>query len=284
MPGLMLACGFLAGTIAGSFLALVAARLPLGRPVVGGRSQCDACGRILGPLELVPLVSFVAQRGRCKGCGAAIPASTWIMELLAGLVGLLVVMLARTPADLVWAVFGWLLLLLAALETRLAVVIQREKEAEAAERDAGRPLLLAALDLRHHWLPLRLTALLTLSGVAALFVSRGDALASLAGGAAGFLGLEAVRVGYRILRGREGIGGGDPLLLGGIGLWMGWQALPFVVIVASLVGFGLIALWKLRGAEVGPATRVPLGACLAIAAIGVWMAAARAPIVPLALL
>lgn len=254
MPGLMLACGFLAGTIAGSFLALVAARLPLGRPVVGGRSQCDACGRVLGPLELVPLFSFIVLRGRCKGCGAAIPGSTWIMELLAGLVGLLAVMLARTPADLVWAVFGWLL------------------------------LLLAALDLRHHWLPLRLTALLALSGVAALFVAHGDMLASLAGGAAGFLGLEAVRVGYRVLRGREGIGGGDPLLLGGIGLWMGWQALPFVVIVASLVGFGLIALWKLRGAEVGPATRVPLGACLAIAAIGVWMAAARAPIVPLALL
>lgn len=254
MVWLILGCGFLAGTIAGSFLALVAARLPLGRPIVGGRSQCDACGRILGPLELVPLLSFLVLRGRCRGCGAAIPASTWVMELLAGIVGLLAVMLARTPADLVWAVFGWLL------------------------------LLLAALDLRHYWLPQRLTTLLAISGIAALFITRGDVAASLAGGAAGFLGLEAVRVGYRLLRGREGIGGGDPLLLGGIGLWMGWQALPFVMIVASLVGFALIAFWKLRGAVVGPATRVPLGACLAIAAIGVWAAAVRAPIVSLALL
>lgn len=252
--GLLLACGFLAGAIVGSFLALVAERLPQGRPVVGGRSQCDACGRTLGPLELIPLFSVLALRGRCRGCGAAIPAFTWIMELLAGLVGLLAVYLARTPVDLVWAVFGWLL------------------------------LLLAALDFRHYWLPQRLTALLALTGVAGLFITRGDVAASLIGGAAGFLGLEAVRVGYRLLRGREGIGGGDPLLLGGIGLWMGWQALPFVMVVASLVGFALIALWKLRGVEVGAATRVPLGACLAIAAIGVWAAAARVPIVPLALL
>jgi leader peptidase (prepilin peptidase) / N-methyltransferase len=252
--GWLLACGFVAGAIIGSFLALVAARLPDGRQVVGGRSACDACGSTLGPLELVPLLSVLALRGRCRGCGAAIPAFTWIMELLAGLVGLLAVLLARVPADLVWAVFGWLL------------------------------LLLAALDLRHYWLPQRLTVLLALSGIAALFITRGDVAASLIGGAAGFLGLEAVRLGYRALRGREGMGGGDPLLLGGIGLWMGWQALPFVVIVASLVGFALIALWKLRGAEVGAATRVPLGACLAIAAIGVWAAAARVPIVPLALL
>ncbi|MBB4631930.1 prepilin peptidase [Sphingosinicella soli] len=252
--GLILACGFLAGTIAGSFMALVAARLPLRRTIVGGRSQCDTCGRILGPLELVPIASFLALRGRCRGCSAAIPASTWVMELLAGIVGLLAVLLARTPADLVWAVFGWLL------------------------------LLLAALDLRHYWLPQRLTALLAFTGIVALFITRGDVAASLAGGAAGFLGLEAVRIGYRLLRGREGIGGGDPLLLGGIGVWMGWQALPFVLIVGSLAGFGLIVIWKLRGADVGPATRLPLGACLAIAAIAVWAAAARAPIVPLALL
>ncbi len=252
--GLMLVCGFIGGVIVGSFLALVWARLPIGRPFVGGRSQCDACARVLGPLELVPLLSFLWLRGRCRGCGAPIPNSTWIMELLAGLIGAAAVFLARTPADLVWAVFGWLL------------------------------LLIAALDLRHYWLPYRLTALLGFSGIAALFIVRGDVVSSLAGGAAGFLGLEAVRVGYRWLRGREGLGGGDPLLLGAIGLWTGWQALPFVMIGAALAGFGLIAVWRLRGAEIGAATRVPLGACMAIAAIGVWIAAACVPIVPLALL
>ncbi len=252
--GLVLLCGFLAGTIAGSFLALVAARLPLGRPVATGRSACEACGRTLGPLELVPLLSFLALRGRCGGCRAPIPSATWIMELLAGLIGLLAVVLARAPEQLVWAMFGWQL------------------------------LLLAALDLRHYWLPQRLTVLLALSGIVALFITRGDVAASLLGGVAGFLGLEAVRVCYRLLRGREGVGGGDPLLLGGIGLWMGWQALPFVMVVASLVGFALIACWKLRGVEISPATRIPLGACLAIAAICVWAAAACAPIVPLALL
>src|ERR1700741_5278962 len=56
----------------GSFVAALAERLPAGRPMLLARSSCDACGRVLGPRELVPLLSYLVQRGRCAGCGARI--------------------------------------------------------------------------------------------------------------------------------------------------------------------------------------------------------------------
>jgi leader peptidase (prepilin peptidase)/N-methyltransferase len=62
--------GFALGAIVGSFLATVLVRWPEGRNPLTGRSQCDGCGRTLGGAELVPLLSFLAFRGRCRRCGA----------------------------------------------------------------------------------------------------------------------------------------------------------------------------------------------------------------------
>jgi leader peptidase (prepilin peptidase)/N-methyltransferase len=77
--------------------------------------------------------------------------------------------------------------------------------------------------------------------------------------------------GYRRLRGREGLGGGDPKLLAGIGAWIGALQLPFILLGAGLLGLAAVLLMRLRGEEVGPATRLPLGALMAVAAWPVWL-------------
>lgn len=229
------------GLILGSFIAALAVRWPEGRSVTRGRSACDACGVTLRPIELVPLVSAVLQQGRCRSCGARIAAVHWQVEAAAAIVGASAGWIAPGVEGVAGAVFGWLL------------------------------LALAVLDLRAWWLPDRLTGALALSGVAsgmaALPPSLGD---RVIGGAAGFVLLWLVAAGYRHWRGRAGMGGGDPKLFGAIGLWLGWQTLPAVLLVASLVGLGVVLVARLLGKPMTRSDALPLGALLAIAAYPAW--------------
>ncbi len=67
----------------GSFLGVLVRRLPSGGAVVMARSRCESCGRALGIFDLVPILSFLALRGRCRGCGAPIAVSHLAIELAA---------------------------------------------------------------------------------------------------------------------------------------------------------------------------------------------------------
>ena len=95
----------------------------------------------------------------------------------------------------------------------------------------------------------------------------------LIGAAAGYGALTLVRLGYRRLRGREGMGGGDPKLLGALGAWMGWQTLPLILLIASGTALMLAAWDMMKGRAVSRATQVPLGTFMAMAAIPAWMVA-----------
>ena len=232
------------GAIVGSFLALVAARWPAGRSFVGGRSRCDSCDRVLGPVDLVPLLSYILLGGRCRSCRAAIPASAFWIEAAAALIGMAAVALARQPLDLLWALFGWVL------------------------------LLLAVLDLRHFWLPNALTLPLLGGGLAVSALHAWPPTDAAIGAAAGFAGLELVRQLHARMTGRDGMGAGDPRLFAAIGAWLGWRALPPVLLAAALVGLAAVAVAAMRGRDVSRQTQVSFGTCLAIAAIAWWLVVA----------
>lgn len=238
------AAGAALGAIAGSFIGVLYVRLPSGTPFVGGRSKCDACGAVLTFVDLVPILSFAALRGRCRHCGAKIAPELLLIEVLAAAIGAAAFALADTPGEVLWALFGWTL------------------------------LLLAALDLKHYWLPASVTALLAVAGAVAVALNVGDVANAAIGGVAGYASLALLRWGYRAARGRDGMGAGDPRLFGAIGIWTGWEALPFIAVGAAGTGLILALYWSLRGAKVTGATRVPLGTSLAIAAITVWLAVA----------
>lgn len=211
-----------------------------------GRSGCDGCGRTLSPWELVPILSWLRLRGRCGACRGVIHPIHPVCEAIGLAVGVSAGLTAPGWDGAAGAVFGWLL------------------------------LALAAVDLRAFWLPNRLTAILALTGLGGGLIGLFPPLASrLIGGVAGYLVLQAVRLFYRWWRGREGLGGGDPKLFAGIGLWLGWQALPLVMLVASGVGLGFVAGLRLRGRAVRGDTRLPLGVLLAGAAYAVWLLSIR---------
>ena len=234
--------GFLLGAVAGSFLATVLVRWPQQRSVLRGRSSCDSCAATLRPVELVPLLSFLVQRGRCRVCRAAIDRRHVALELAAAATGALAFALSPGWAGLASAAFGWWL------------------------------LLLACLDFEHHWLPDRLTLPLVPAGLAAAWAGIGPPLGDRAiGAAAGFAALWLIASAYRRLRGREGLGGGDPKLLAGIGAWLGWLQLPFVLLGAGVAGLAWVLLMRARGKEVRATTRVALGTLLCLSAWPIWL-------------
>lgn len=229
------------GAIVGSFLATLVIRWPHDRSVIAGRSACDGCRRTLRAWELVPLVSALASRGRCRSCGAAIDSRHWHIELGCAVLGVTSGFAAPGPVGVAGAVFGWLL------------------------------LTLAALDVAEFWLPDVLTGALAAAGIVAAVVAPPEWPDRLIGGIAGFASLWLIAFAYRRLRGREGLGGGDPKLLGAIGLWLGWAMLPFVLLLACLVGLGSVLAKRMRGQRVKATDPIPFGALMAIAAYPVWL-------------
>lgn len=233
-PALLAGFAGILGAIIGSFIATLCIRWPAGESAVTGRSRCDGCGVALGSRDLVPLVSALVSHGRCRTCAKPIDPTHWRVELAAAAIGVVALLAAPGLTGFAIAVIGWL------------------------------ALPLAVLDLKHFWLPDRLTAILAAMGVALGGLASDLGLTDrLIGGAVGFGALWFIAWAYRNIRKREGLGAGDPKLFGAIGLWTGWQMLPLILVAASVLGL----VWALVAARsLAPATRVPLGAMLAVAA------------------
>ena len=236
------ALAFILGAAIGSFLATVLIRWPEGRSVVAGRSACDKCGRKLEARDLVPILSWSLARGRCRYCGTRIDRRHLAAEAGAAMIGITAILAHPMPMAAVTAILGWWL------------------------------FLLAALDVEHEWLPDRLTWPLLAAGLAAALGGYGPPLVDrLIGAAAGFAALFAIARGYRALRGREGLGGGDLKLLAAIGAWLGWAQLPFVLVGAGLLGLAALLLKRLRGEAIAATDRLPLGTLMALAAWPIWI-------------
>lgn len=224
------------GAIWGSFVAALCSRWPNGETVATGRSRCDQCGVNIAAYDLVPILSFVLLRGKCRSCGQKIGAMPLLVEVAAIVIGAIPALSLPPIHAVALSAFGWLLL----------------------------PLII--LDYRHFWLPDRLIILLGIVGlVAGPLLTPSVAWADRAAGLlAGFGVLEAIRLGYKRWRGHDGMGAGDPKLFGVLGIWLGWQALPMTLLGASVIGLALVLAARLVASESQRA--FPLGTYLGSAA------------------
>jgi leader peptidase (prepilin peptidase)/N-methyltransferase len=232
-----------AGPFFGSFLLTLALRYPELRGLALGRSACPACGGTLAARDLVPLVSWLSLRGRCRHCGDAIG---WIYPA-AELAGLGIALWAATVDSgwLLWAdcLLGWLL------------------------------LALSLIDLRSGLLPDFLTMPTLVGGLAlTAFAWPEGFLDHLLGAAIGYVSFAAIAWGYRLLRRREGLGRGDAKLLAAGGAWVSWQALPGVVLLAAVLALAIaLSLRLARGTSLSATTSVPFGPYLAMAIWLMWL-------------
>jgi leader peptidase (prepilin peptidase) / N-methyltransferase len=232
----------LAAPFVGSFLSVLVVRLPLAEPVVVGRSRCPACGHRLGPLELLPVLSWLLRGGRCHYCRSAISWLYPAMELAA----VMVVLWAAVVVD------GWLLWVTCLLGWAL--------------------LALAASDLRDMILPDALTLPLLPAGLAAAAWLDPALLPNhLIGAVAGFAVLYGINAAYRCLRGRDGLGLGDAKLLAAAGAWLGWQALPSVLLIAASTALAGAVAAGLAGHHLTANVALPFGAFLCLAFWVVWL-------------
>ncbi len=182
------------------------------------RSKCPRCSQLLRAWENIPVVSYLLLRGRCSHCGTTIAIRYLLLELATG---------ALAAGAL--AVFGPTATALAAFGLCAAL------------------LTMSAIDIRTGFLPDILTLPLLWAGLivnlSSTFVSLHTAVL---GAITGYLFLWCVYWLFKWLRGIEGIGYGDFKLLAALGAWLGWAALPQVVLIAALAGavVGLAATWR----------------------------------------
>lgn len=197
------------------------------------RSQCDSCSHVLGASELVPLVSFALQRGRCRHCGAGIGWFHPCIELAALSIAVVALLVDGGDGARVWldAALGWAL------------------------------LCVAWIDAENFRLPDAITLPLILAGLAVTYLEAPLALYNHAAAAAvgyfGFRGLDAL---YRLARGRGGLGQGDAKLLAAAGAWLGLTALPWVIAGAGVAGIVLALALRRRADQ-----PIPFGPALALA-------------------
>jgi leader peptidase (prepilin peptidase)/N-methyltransferase len=241
----------LVGPFVGSFLGVLADRLPRAQSVIWGRSACRRCKTPLGVADLVPVLSYLWLRGACRHCKA--PIAPWLLYLeIASAGGAVLAALAAPSAGLAWMWALWLWAL----------------------------LVLAVCDLTRFRLPDPLTLALFIVALGLAVMPGGIGLqAALVGAVAGAGSFAALRWGYRALRGREGLGLGDVKLMAGLGAWAGPWDLPMLVLIAALMGLAAGLIGAVVGRAGGPplAQRaLPFGAALCAAAAVLWVVRAGA--------
>ncbi|TCS32836.1 leader peptidase (prepilin peptidase)/N-methyltransferase [Acetobacter aceti NBRC 14818] len=248
---------FVIAPFIGSFLGVLVRRIPRGESFAIGRSHCEDCQTVLKPHEMIPVLSYLLQKGKCRTCGSRIDPHHLRIELTA----------LAVPACVI--------------ATRLLTA--HEQGFPLAEADFSLPLLLADcflgwMLLALAWidricmrLPDVLTLPLLLAGLAEGFVNGGTEalLDRTLGAVCGWALFALVAYGYRALRGRSGLGGGDVKLLAAGGAWIGLAALPIVVVLASAFGIVIALATTLRAQRFSMTVMIPFGPCLAAA---IWLA------------
>jgi len=221
------------GAMIGSFLNVVAHRVPAGESIVSPGSRCPTCRKPVAPYDNVPVISWLVLRGRCRNCGTSISIGYPLIELLTAVTFAAVVVVRGADADLV-------------VELPFAATL----------------IALAAIDLEHRILPNRILLPAAIFGIAAAAAVHVDELPELLiAGTAGFLGMLLVA-----LAKPGGMMMGDVKLAGVMGLYLGLALVPALLVAflaGSLVGVGMMAARGMAARK----EAVPFGPFLALGAL-----------------
>lgn len=202
------------------------------------RSQCPACGHQIGALENIPVISYLFLRGHCRACKAPISARYPMVEILTAVLTVAaIVRFGVTPAGVAASVFFWML------------------------------VALTFIDFDTKYLPDNLTLPLLWAGLFANLVGAVPSVTlrdAVSGAIAGYLLLWSINWTFKLIRGKEGMGYGDFKLLAALGAWLGWQMIPLIVLLSSVVGAAIgISLVVFKGRDYQ--NPIPFGPYLAIA-------------------
>lgn len=275
---------FLFGLAIGSFLNVLSFRYRDGQfilsgRVLGGRSHCMSCGKALSWRELIPLLSFLAQGGRCRNCGHSLSFQYPLVEFLTGVVFVAVPLffLPREMAGYGGLDFFYLPpALLAAIIFWIAVFVSL--------------LLLAVIDYREYLVPDEIIVFLASAGILWTFFLRNADAFLLSGGTflgdyaniffpvrgviynhlfGMFIGLTVIGLIFFISRGKA-IGFGDVKLLGALGLLFGWPDVVLILFLSFIIGAAVGSVLLLRKSK-GMKDFVPFAPFIVISSLLVFL-------------
>lgn len=207
------------------------------------RSRCPSCGHQISSLQNIPVISYLALRGRCGNCGKDISARYPLVEFVTALL----------CAVVAWR-FGFSAEGILAIGMTIALV-------PITMIDADHQLIPDSIVLPLMWVGLAMSLWHPMAGADVLFIAPQQAIV---GAMAGYLSLWSVYWLFKLVTGKEGMGHGDFKLLAALGAWLGWQALPTIILMSAVVGaaFGL-SMILLRGRD--RSVPMPFGPFLAAA-------------------
>ena len=219
----------------GEMASTAGEQLSLAKP----RSRCPNCGHQITALENIPIISYLMiLRGKCSGCGSKISPRYPIIEAMAGLLS----------AYAAWH-FGPTVQTIAALALLWALIA------------------LSAIDLDTQLLPDSITLPLLWLGLGFnLWATYTDLSSSVIGAMLGYLALWSVFWLFKIATGKEGMGYGDFKLLAALGAWLGWQMLPAIILLSSVVG-AIVGITLIIATRHGRNVPIPFGPYLAAAGV-----------------
>jgi leader peptidase (prepilin peptidase) / N-methyltransferase len=233
---------FVFGLTIGSFLNVCIYRLPLKKSIVTPPSGCPSCGNRIKFYDNIPVLSYLILRGRCRNCGTSISLKYPVVELITGLIS----MALLVKYNILNANFSLFFIYLIFISSLICI---------------------GFIDLEHQIIPDVISIPGIIIGFAySLFLNHIPWVDSLIGILAGGGILYLVAVLFELIMKKEGMGGGDIKLLAMIGAFLGWKALPFVILSSSLAG-SIIGGAALMINRKGIRTKIPFGPFLALGAI-----------------
>ena len=218
--------------------------LPDGRfDLVIPRSRCPSCGQLITAMQNIPVISYLFLKGRCANCKTSISVRYPLVELMTAV-------LAATCA---WRFgVGWEALMAIIMTITLVAIAMIDADTQLIPDSIALPLM---------WLGLAMSLFHPMDGDGMLFISPRDAIV---GAMAGYLMLWSVFWLFKLVTGKDGMGYGDFKLLAALGAWLGWQQLPIIILMSTIVGAAInIAMIVARGKD--RSVPIPFGPYLAAA-------------------
>ena len=270
-PTVFIAAAFAFALIIGSFLNVIIYRLPLMMQrdwreqcdelskepapdlpegkfnIVVPRSRCPACGANIKAWQNIPVLSYLLLGAQCSNCQKSISVRYPLVETLTAILA----------AICAWHFgFGWEALMAIGLSCTLVAISLIDVDHQIIPDSIVIPLM---------WVGLAMSLFSPLAGADTLFIPPQDAIV---GALAGYLSLWSVYQLFKLVTGKEGMGYGDFKLLAALGAWLGWQALPTIILMSAVVGAVIgIVLIVFRGRD--RQIPIPFGPYLAAAG---WIA------------
>ena len=204
---------FSLGACLGSFANVCIYRLPKNKQIVSGRSFCPKCKKKINWYDNLPLISFIILNNKCRNCNKVIPVRYLIVELITGISFLLIYLNFKNPYTIIFlSILSLILIMIFFIDLENFIIPDSLN------------FIVMGLALLKNFLPNFGTMLIH------------EINQSIIGGMAGYLSIWLIIFLYKTFKKIDGMGFGDAKLMAGIGLLFGWQSIPFILFVSSILG------------------------------------------------